>query len=679
MRLGWMLGLGAAVTAGVVFAACGSDYPDGFPNPNPDTDGGGVDGNDPVFPDSSSGDAQTILNITPPNPVLTTTGSPVSQQFTALANNTPVSAQWSLDNVSLGVIDANGLFTASGLYGGVSNVTAQSNNGLGSTTVTVQLSLSENPGNIDATTQGKLKAGGNADSAFKWLYPYDKTVLPRGLLAPTLQFAGAVPDAVYVHAVAANITYDGFYKGSNPSQLNMSAQTWKTITNSVGATDPLKVSITKITGGQVTGPITETWTVAQGSLKGTVYYNSYSSPLAGNTGAVLKVQMTKQVTQPTVLLAGCNTCHAVSANGNVLADSTGHNPGDATWDLVNNTKQMATGPDTQFSFSALYPDGSFLLSCATLPGSWPPNIPGMQGNNDSALYNTKTGVKMAAPGFDGKIHKALMPIFSPDGTKVAFNHYDTGGGHTLAVMDFDVKTKTFSNLVDVVNDQAHYVGWPAFLPDSSAILYHADDRQDYATWTGAKANLVLVDLATKKQTPLDALNGMNGSNTYLPYGPAEQNLNYEPTILPEAVGGYFWVLFTSRRDYGNTIVTNSQDDQARKKLWVAAIDLKPTPGKDPSHPAFYLTGQELSAGNMRGFWAFDPCKQNGTSCESGDECCGGFCRQVTESDGAIGRECVPPPTGCAQEFEKCTTASDCCGVSQGYLCINGHCALPPVN
>jgi hypothetical protein len=76
---------------------------------------------------------------------------------------------------------------------------------------------------------------------------------------------------------------------------------------------------------------------------------------------------------------------------------------------------------------------------------------------------------------------------------------------------------------------------------------------------------------------------------------------------------------------------------------------------------------------MRGFWALDPCKANGTSCETGDECCGGFCR----ADGDGGLACVPPPTGCAQEFEKCTTAADCCDT--GSLCINGHCAKPPPN
>ena len=43
--------------------------------------------------------------------------------------------------------------------------------------------------------------------------------------------------------------------------------------------------------------------------------------------------------------------------------------------------------------------------------------------------------------------------------------------------------------------------------------------------------------------------------------------------------------------------------------WLA-VDLKWTPGKKiRSHPAFYLPGQELAAGNMRGFWVVDACQK----------------------------------------------------------------------
>ena len=158
---------------------------------------------------------------------------------------------------------------------------------------------------------------------------------------------------------------------------------------------------------------------------------------------------------------------------------------------------------------------------------------------------------------------------------------------------------------------------------------------------------------------------------YLPFGETnEGHLNYEPTILPEAVGGYFWVVFTSHRSYGNILPSRDNMDQ-NGKLWVAAIDLNPTAGQDPSHPAFFLDGQENTADNLRGFWVRDPCKQAGATCMSGDECCDGFCRP---GDSGM-NVCGPPTGGCSNEFEKCTTAADCC--MQGYQCINGFCARPP--
>ena len=152
------------------------------------------------------------------------------------------------------------------------------------------------------------------------------------------------------------------------------------------------------------------------------------------------------------------------------------------------------------------------------------------------------------------------------------------------------------------------------------------------------------------------------------------DLNFEPTILPEAVGGYFWVVFTSRRNYGNLVngdpfVGTGGAPSPRKKLWVAAIDIQNpehpyTQAQDLTHPAFYLEGQELASGNMRGFWALDPCESTGQSCQTGDECCTGFCRQTNGPDGGIIFACVPP-SGCAQEGEKCATVSDCCGSSGG--------------
>jgi hypothetical protein len=112
-----------------------------------------------------------------------------------------------------------------------------------------------------------------------------------------------------------------------------------------------------------------------------------------------------------------------------------------------------------------------------------------------------------------------------------------------------------------------------------------------------------------------------------------------------------------------------------KQLWVAAIEQKPEPGKDPSHAAFRLPGQALTfvdAGgatqnslNMRGFWALDPCKSDGSGCGTGSECCGGYCEDAS---------CKSAPPPCATEGDRCDKDADCCDAT--LTCINHVCSQP---
>jgi hypothetical protein len=81
---------------------------------------------------------------------------------------------------------------------------------------------------------------------------------------------------------------------------------------------------------------------------------------------------------------------------------------------------------------------------------------------------------------------------------------------------------------------------------------------------------------------------------------------------------------------------------------------------------------------MRAFAALAPCKAETASCETGADCCGGFCREVSRSaDGVPSLACVPPPMNmCSNTYEPCKTAMDCCDPKN--LCINGRCAQPAV-
>jgi hypothetical protein len=120
---------------------------------------------------------------------------------------------------------------------------------------------------------------------------------------------------------------------------------------------------------------------------------------------------------------------------------------------------------------------------------------------------------------------------------------------------------------------------------------------------------------------------------------------------------------------GNGASHGEEQAPTDKKLWVAALDLNAAPGTDPSNPAFYLPGQELHAGNARGYWSVDVCHQDGLSCETGDECCGGYCERV---DGGL--VCSSYKPVCAALYDKCAQDSDCCAVSQNVHCINMVCA-----
>jgi len=633
-----------------------------------------------VGDDLFDGGLDTGLRIEPANPTVTVSLPLSGQTLPFQCRNTSTGAlledaEFSLSSSELGTIAPNGVFTPTGRRGGQVAVRCAHNGANSETLLRVHLHAVDIDSGLFPEQLASLRNDqGTADTGFRFLYPYEDTVFPRGIPAPEIHLSsGNEPgEAFFVHIVASNFEYEGFFnQGATKTQLQMSQPAWDALTESAeGAA--VEIRISKLAQGQKKGPITQHWTLAPGSLHGTIYYNTYDSLLADKTGAIMRIK--GNAATPEVLLGNCTVCHGVSADGSTLAAASEIGTG-GIFDLQNaGAAPVSIWQNPQrASFAALYPKNGEVFVTSAMPGSyWPPNTPGTGLGPYSSELRTKTGSIITSSGIE--TYYAQTPAFSPDGKLLAFTDRNPVSPFpsVLALLHFDAASRKFSDYDILASPPPgrHY-SWPAFTPDSHYVAYQDGQSDDLATWKDTsplnEGRIFIVDVKTKTRVYLAQLNG-DGT---LPAGVRDEAKNFMPTIAPIASGGYYWLMFTSRRTYGNKL---TGPETETKRLWIAALDINAPDGADPSHPAFFLPGQELTSGNSRGFWVADPCKPDNASCASGDECCNGRCD--FKGDPPAFR-CGPSDGTCSDEFEVCTTNDDCCSGST-LVCINGKCAqLPP--
>jgi hypothetical protein len=763
-----------------------------------------MDGNS-LFGDGSSNTSGLQIAPSTLQTITVVAGQSTPQvMFSATYNGAAASAAWSVDAGNIGTVAmgpaASEPFTPTGTTGGLVHVLA-SYNGMSVTgSVFVKLTMTQNGANMgntleqgqiptgvddlsslggvggvggeglgapvtSASTIGALQnpTGTAASQGLTYLYPYDATVWPRGMLAPLVQWSWTPNNAdailVKLATTSGSFTYTGTFgpppilmtTGGPFIHMPIPQDVWNIATDTAGGATPSKqvdqltLSLVVAKSGTGYGPISETWTVAPGRLTGTVYYNSYgthfvknwvNTDAAGNPVGAAILGISSGDTAPALVVgqnsplngsgiptddSGCRVCHVVSSHGKwLISQSEQGTPGDGQsylYDLTQANVQGSAVTMTQqgtFAWAAMTADGAYALSNSIDPSSSNPAITNsLAGSATSSFWQFGAAPTAATlTGLPAGV-AAGYPAYSPDDKYVA---YVDATGSTNVVQgpiktaSYDATTQTFSNVATAVTPASgQRVGYPVFLPDDSGMLFETETRPNggdnvIVTRNGARSELWWMSTTgTPNPVALATLNGKNSKGMpYIPLGPNnhgastatdpddgfseagldDTTLSYEPTVLPVVAGGYAWVVFTSRRMYGNELQAvpwqswppsyNTQDlTQATvKKLWVAAIDLNAPAGTDPSHAAFYLPAQELLAGNSRGFWVLAPCKQQGQGCQSGDQCCNGYC----ESGGDGGLVCSSTPPTCSGVSDKCVTSADCCDTSN--KCINGFCAQP---
>lgn len=519
------------------------------------------------------------------------------------------------------------------------------------------------PGQLSPLDQPNLPQDPSISSL---LYPYDETVFPQGLSSPLLMWNGAGANDVYkVHYEQSNYSFDGYYKPGLPASARIPQLIWdKMLASNLG--EPLKIEVSRLDAatGTAYSSAKQTWKIAPASLRGAIYY--WTTSAMGQMARINPGGSWEPLNG-----GACMGCHAVSSDGSTLVaawegkptnDGSNDNRAWVSFDLPAGTVRKES---TFFAGNvAVNNDGKFVVF----------------GSQTLKLGDTATGMLLPNsglealplnPGMDG----LMTPAFSPDGLHLTavegagtWYHNLTGG--RLVTMDFDPATQMFSNYKGLVNASEFPAGqraiaYPSYSPDSKWISFHVGD---YATGCDQQG---CDDFAT--QIGLIAMQNVDGSPVVslekLTNGPpngADDNRAFEPTFNPIERGGYFWVVFTSMRDYGHRIV--GTPNNGKKRLWVAAIDKDPQAGTDPSHPAFFLEGQDETTTNMRGFWALSPCIPSDAEppppCTAGFECCSGFC-----DDG----ECVTPQDfACVGVNGMCQTDADCCNAPY-VKCVNNTC------
>lgn len=597
---------------------------------------------------------------------------------------------WSATNPAVGAI-AGGTYTANGALGGVVQIKASHGGKSATASLTVRLKTKFDAATTDDPSKEKLRKADTADATVKWAYPYDDTVFPRGLAGPTLMWnGGAASDDYRVHLASPTFEFEGFVKVAVPSRYEIPQKVWTAFVESTTGAATLTVS--RIAGGVATKVVTLKWTVAPGSMRGTIYYwsNREGRVLRIKPGATLPDDFSATALPPTAVLSdgastqtvGCTmTCHRVSADGSTLI--SGGDVFGGAWDLATN-KARHSFTEATFSarrtwhFAAPTPDGKYVVT---------------HGNGAGGLYSTTDGGKIPATGIDSI--PTWYPAFTPTGKDLLYVDHTGPGAGGLFAMAFDPATTKFAaarNLatVEAVPTQKR-IAYPSGSPDGKWAVYQRatvnDDTRGQCL--PGKPSCEYDNRADLYLAPIDAkgaeipLGKLNGTGYPFAEGARDVSWNFEPTFAPVAAGGYFWVVFTSRRSYGNAYEGALNDPAQVKQLWVAAIDTTVGPGKDPSHAAFRLPGQALTFGdgaakqnslNMSGYWALSPCQTDGISCEAGSDCCGGFCEK---KEGEAKGTCKSAPPPCSAEGDKCSKDDDCCGKGDGARCIGGFCSQRP--
>jgi hypothetical protein len=520
-----------------------------------------------------------------------------------------------------------------------------------------------------------FRAAGVADPAraARVDYPLDRVVFPHNVAPPDVQWepVGAAGDLFRVRVagssplLTAYVVHrgDGFHHDyafdqdawtatadrAGPRELTLTVDRWDAARDQVVLGAPVRLRF------------------ARGSIAGAVYYWTLGD-FGATQGRVLRVfQGTGAATRPENFMPmppprddgnRCAACHGLSRDGNRLALSLGDGRFGGVYDVTTDL----TGPDPApvfrfpdaWFFAAFSPDGARIFM--TDP------------DQRAQLLDGRTGARV--PTGDRALPAATHPAWSPDGRTVAFissadNAWNLTRGD-LSVMDamgadrFG-EARVLHRGADTPGgpEGAALDAYPSFSPDSRLIAFQHGQRVLLSA-AGAAGAIYVIPPAGGSPTRLDNISV--GADAWYP--------SFTPFVTPGAdPGNVYWLLFYSRRDYGNAQAGTR--GARRRQIWVSAVSTGAA--GDPSSVPYWLPGQDVAQENASAFWAPRPCRPNSAVCSGDAQCCSGNCSNELVEGQRVCRP--PPPSGCRRAGQSCGASADCC--DRTLECAGGVCLPVP--
>jgi len=449
-------------------------------------------------------------------------------------------------------------------------------------------------------------------------YPLDRAVSPRNIPSIEVQWTAAGNDLFHV---AMHSQYAAVDVYTTAVEATLTAVDWESLVGTAAGEDLGFV----VEGLAQADPTTK---YASAPVSVTVTHDNIDASAiyywASSQGQIMS-QVFGSTDAPDVVKNDCTSCHSVSRSGTRIGYSrcVGNDCGQLflgflkfdfntmTWAETMDANALGVrGSYTTFApVGNPFPDDSQALAMATLSG-------GTLG-----LFDPDTGTPVASNldvASAGGTLAALMPDWSPDGTRVVFvqtphpgqwidlsdgriatmSYSYTAGAHT-----FGTPALLTPDVITLPTGAYNNFFFPSFSSDGALVVFDAARGawRDGSNARGPGQRLMLADASGAWTADLTALNG----------GDVDLDTTW-PHWAPTDSSEYYWVVFSSERDYGHraTAATSppscvANGVQQCKQIWLGAISKARLgqPGVDPSAPPMWLPGQATDADNISPYWS----------------------------------------------------------------------------